>query len=225
MTSETPNDLKARVKETYDALANEYATQYTESNEPLRLGFLRRLVEQIGVGEQEKASLLELGCGSGVPATKFMLEIEKPLFKVTGNDISTSQLNLARTSLAKYADRLELVEADMLSLSFADNAFDAVSAFYSIIHLPREEQTQLVAKIQKWLKPGGFLLANFSTENFATGEEQKWMDHEKGWMFWSSWGEEGSIKMVEDAGFELLSKEVHTDADAGRFVWLLAKKV
>lgn len=225
MTSGTSDDLKARIKETYDALADEYAAQYTESNEPLRLGFLRRLIEQIGASEQEKASLLELGCGSGVPATKFMLEIEKPQFKVTGNDISSSQLNLARRSLAKYADRLELVEADMLSLSFPNEAFDAVSAFYSIIHLPREEQTQLVAKIQKWLKPGGFLLANFSTENFASGEEQNWMDHEKGWMFWSSWGEEGSIKMVEDAGFELLTREIHTDADAGRFVWLLAKKV
>ncbi|KAH3919130.1 hypothetical protein HBI56_100290 [Parastagonospora nodorum] len=73
----------------------------------------------------------------------------------------------------------------MLALDFPDSAFDAVTGFQSIIHLPREEQTQLMKKIAGWLKPGGYFLANFSAVELEKLEVDRWLDHEKGWMFWS----------------------------------------
>lgn len=222
--SAVPDNLKSRMKESYDTIAKLYATNYTEENEPLRLGYLKTLLEHVGAASPASANILELGCGSGVPATKFLLENEKPLISVTGNDISTSQLDLARSALAKYDDRLTLVEGDMLSLSFSDGSLDAVTAFYSIIHLPRDEQSKMMAKIHKWLRPGGYFLATFGTQELAVNEQQHWLEHDKGWMFWSSWGEEGSVNMVKDAGMAILVRDVHTDADGGQFVWVLAKK-
>lgn len=120
---------------------------------------------------------------------------------------------------------MTLVESDMLSLSFPPASFDAVTGFYSIIHLPREEQTQLMAKIAEWVKPGGYLLANFSIVAASTSEEDKWLGHEKGWMFWSSWGEERSVEMVEKAGFEVEVREVKQADGDSTFVWVLARKV
>jgi ubiquinone/menaquinone biosynthesis C-methylase UbiE len=219
-----PENLKARMKESYDAIAETYATQFTKPNDPIRLEYLDRLYQYLQDGDKSTAAVLELGCGAGIPATKSMLQNEKPLFHVTGNDISTSQLELARSNLAAYKDRFKLLEGDMLALSFPDAAFDAVTGFYSIVHLPREEQTQILQKVGKWVKPGGFFLANFSAIDLATLEEDRWLDHEKGWMFWSGWGEEGSVKMVEDAGFEVLAREVRQAVDDAKFVWILAKK-
>lgn len=43
-------------------------------------------------------------------------------------------------------------------------------------------------KIVKWLKPGGYLLAKFGAEGMATYEQDNWLGHEKGRMFWSGWG-------------------------------------
>ena len=73
----------------------------------------------------------------------------------------------------------------MLALDFTPAAFDAVVGMYSIIHLPRAEQVEMLRKIVTWLKPGGWLLANFAAEEMAGTEISNWLEEEKGWMFCS----------------------------------------
>jgi ubiquinone/menaquinone biosynthesis C-methylase UbiE len=219
-----PENLKARLKESYDAIADTYASHFTKEDDPIRLRYISHLFEHFNTGGKDIANVLELGCGSGIPATKFMLQHDKTTFDVTGNDISSTQLNHARSNLAEFGDRVTLVEGDMLSLDFANSTFDAITGFYSIIHLPRDEQTQLMRKIADWLKPDGFFLANFSVEEMAGHEMERWLEHEKGWMFWSGWGMDGTLKMVEHVGMEILLKEVHEDVVDATFVWILARK-
>jgi ubiquinone/menaquinone biosynthesis C-methylase UbiE len=190
----------------------------------VRLNYIRHLFSSLKSSGKTEVNVLELGCGSGIPATKFMLQNDNPTFRVTGNDISTAQLDYARSNLAQFKDRVTLVEDDMLALNFPDATFDAVTGFYSVIHLPRKEQTLLMGKIAKWLKPGGFFLANFGVEEMDTHETNKWLAHEKGWMFWSGWGKEGSLKMVEDVGLEVVLKEVLEVIGDATFLWVLAKK-
>ncbi|CAN9079398.1 unnamed protein product [Alternaria alternata] len=236
LKDEVPADLKARMKASYDAIADTYNTEFYKVDDPLRIGYLGRLVTLLNPKSNDENpsvkhskspfNVLELGCGAGVPATKFILESKEADFTVTGNDISTSQLNLARSNLASHVEegRLTLQEGDMLALSFPDATFDAITGFYSIIHLPREEQKKLMGMLVKWLKPGGYFLANFSVRDMLGLEAEKWLNHEQGWMFWSGWGEEGSVKMVENAGLEVLVREVRQAVDDAAFVWVLAQK-
>ncbi|KAH8635825.1 hypothetical protein IG631_07659 [Alternaria alternata] len=224
------------MKASYDAIADTYNAEFYKVDDPLRIDYLGRLVTLLSSKSndekpsvkhpQSPLSVLELGCGAGVPATEFLLESKEADFTVTGNDISTSQLNLARSNLASHVEegRLTLQEGDMLALSFPDATFDAITGFYSIIHLPREEQKKLMGMLVKWLKPGGYFLANFSVRDMLGLEAEKWLNHEQGWMFWSGWGEEGSVKMVENAGLEVLVKEVRQAVDDAAFVWVLAQK-
>jgi ubiquinone/menaquinone biosynthesis C-methylase UbiE len=219
-----PDNLKARMKESYDAIAEQYASKFTKADDPVRLNYIRHLFKHVKASGKGVVNVLELGCGSGIPATKFMLRNDQPTFHVIGNDISSAQLDYARSNLAEFGGRVTLVEGDMLSLEFPDATFDAVTGFYSVIHLPREEQTQLMRKIAAWLKPDGLFLANFGVEERATIEDDRWLAHEKGWMFWSGWGKEGSLKMVEEAGLQVLLKEVLEDVGDATFLWVLAKK-
>lgn len=53
--------------------------------------------------------------------------------------------------------------------------------------------------------------------------EEKWLS-EKGWMFSSGWGKEGSVKMVEETGLEVLVREVRQDVVDSPFLWVLARK-
>ena len=216
------------MKASYDAIADTYNAEFTKPNDTLRLDYLDRLLTKLqqssSCSDNNTVRVLELGCGAGVPATKFLLKRPNPVFHVTGNDISTTQLDLARTHLSAYEDRLTLVQGDMLGLDFAPASFDAVTGFYSIIHLPRDEQTLLMAKIAAWLKPGGYLLANFLVMTIETLQMEKWLGHEKGWMFWSGWGEEKSVEMVEKAGFEVEVREVKQAEGDAPFVWVLARK-
>ncbi|KAJ4982968.1 methyltransferase protein [Stagonosporopsis vannaccii] len=217
--------MKARLKSSYDAIAGTYSAKHTKPDDPVRLYYLNLLLSRLKGTNLEKARVLELGCGSGVPATKHLLDVERPVIHVTGNDLSTSQLDLARKNLVSYGDRLTLLEGDMMGLTFPDQTFDAVTGFYSIIHLPRDEQTQLVHNIAAWLKPGGLLLANFAVDESEVIVAENWLGEDKGWMHWSSWGEQGSVKMLEDTGFDVLFRETkQVDGDAN-FVWLLARKI
>jgi ubiquinone/menaquinone biosynthesis C-methylase UbiE len=219
-----PTNLKARVKESYDAITEKYALEFTKADDPVRLNYIRHLFSSLKYSGKSEANVLELGCGSGIPATKFMLQNDNPTFRVTGNDISTAQLDYARANLTDFGDRVTLIEDDMLALDFQDATFDAVTGFYSVIHLPREEQTLLMGKIAKWLKPGGFFLANFGVEEMDTRETNKWLAHEKGWMFWSGWDKDGSLKIVEEAGMQVLLKEALEEVGDATFLWILAQR-
>jgi SAM-dependent methyltransferase len=224
--STAPEYIKARLKESYDAMADTYGARFTrdDGSVSVRLSYIGKMIEQLSASGVIEANVLELGCGSGIPATKFLLQNTKPKFRVTGNDLSTTQIRLARENLASFADRTTFLEGDMLALDFSDSTFDAVTGFYSVIHLPRQEQTQLMKKIASWLKPGGYFLANFSGEETEKAEIDKWLNHEKGWMFWSGWGKDGSLEIVEEAGLEVLTGEVLEDVGDSTFLWVLAKK-
>lgn len=221
-----PQDMKARLKSAYDAIAPTYNSKLGTVLDHIRLDYLTRLLTLLTATKQNDAKVLELGCGAGMPSTKTLLEHPNPKAHVIANDLSTTQIALAQENLKEFVDqrRLELVQGDMLALDFPDSTFDAVTGFYSIIHLPREEQTQLIQKIARWLKPGGYFLANFAQEELEHAVMEEWLGEKEGWMYWSAWGTEGSLKMIEEAGLEVVVKEVReSDVDA-TFLWVIAKK-
>lgn len=47
---------------------------------------------------------------------------------------------------------------DMRELSFEDGTWDAITAFFSILQLPRAERETMIGRLAAWLKPGGVLV-------------------------------------------------------------------
>ena len=106
-----------------------------------------------------------LGCGAGVPVTHWLAQ----RFEATGVDVSAKQLELAR----QHVPAASFVRADMSELDFPAGSFDAVVAFYSIIHVPRMEHPALVSRIYSWLRPGGRFLATWAVSAWE-GEDENW---------------------------------------------------
>jgi SAM-dependent methyltransferase len=241
MTS-PPKDLKSRLAAGYDAIATTYFTTFVSNDtKDFRLHHLSHVLSLLQETHQSSAStstsdvvqVLELGCGAGLPVTKTLLEHTSPQLTVTANDLSPTQIGLARANLSSYLTstppdelpRLTLTPGDMLTLTFPPSTFSLILAFYSLIHLPRTEQTVLMQRIATWLKPGGLILINFAVEENEHVVNEAWLGEEGGWMYWSSWGEEGSVRMVEEVGLEVLSREVSEDEGVdSRFVWVVARK-
>ena len=225
-----PADLKSRLKASYDAIASRY-NEWTIPHSTTRLRYLDQLLGRLPTTTSSSpstpVSVLELGCGYGVPVTQKLLS--HPNFSVTANDLSSAQLAFARASLlpdppGSAHGRLTLLEGDMLTLDFMPATFDAVVGMYSIIHLPRAEQGEMLRKIVTWLKPGGWVLANFAAEEFVGRETRNWLEEEKGWMFWSGWGSEGTVDKVREAGLEVIVQETVEDMVDAKFLWILARK-
>ena len=78
--------------------------------------------------------MLDIGCGAGVPVTQAL----SGRFAVTGVDISSEMVRQARANVPGAT----FIHGDITSVDFPDSSFDAVVAFYSIFHLPREEHPE-----------------------------------------------------------------------------------
>jgi SAM-dependent methyltransferase len=197
----------------YDRMAEQYlATKDPE--DPLALAALEDLASHLPSG----AAVLDLGCGAGVPVTRWLADGG---FAVTGVDVSARQLELSR----KNVPRSTFLKADITELAFAPESFDATVAFHSIIHVPRIEHSTLLESIHRWLKPGGIFLANWATGEWE-GEEDDW----EGWgapMRWSHYDGEANVAMLREVGFEILYDEPRTGpgiGDAETWLWVLARK-
>ena len=161
------------------------------------------------------ARVLDLGCGSGIPSTAALAE----RYDVTGVDISESQIAFAR----RHLPAANFLVADITQVQLHENTFEAVTAFYSITHVPREEHAALFAKINRWLRPGGFFLAALSA-----ADDPGWQGERIGVpMFFSGFDATTNAKLLLDLGFTLLVDEVvamHEPEGAVSFHWVLARK-
>ncbi len=162
------------VRRGYEAISRAYrdddgrANPATEERTDRYAGWVDDLARLLG----PHARVLDLGCGAGVPATKLLTERG---FDVLGLDISAVQIKRAR----ELVPRATFEQADMVTWEHEPGSFDAVVSFYALIHVPLQDQRDLLPKIRRWLRPGGYLLAIVGSERW-TGIE----DHLGAPMFW-----------------------------------------
>jgi ubiquinone/menaquinone biosynthesis C-methylase UbiE len=140
---------KAKAAATYDAAADHF------DDAPLafweRIG--RRTVERLGLATGAK--VLDVGCGTGASALPAALSVG-PSGMVTGVDLSARLLDRARgKAKARGLSNLEFRLADMTSLGYPNDRFDAVASVFSIFFVPDMEG--LVRELWRMVRPGGKL--------------------------------------------------------------------
>ena len=175
----------------------------------------RKWADELTSRLPDGARVLELGCGSGVPDTRLLAE----RFRVTGVDISAEQIARARASVPSA----EFIQADFMSLELKPASFEAVAAFYSFNHVPRDLLGPLFSRIRSWLVPSGFLLVALGTGD-TSGWTGDWLGTT---MFFSSFPPGTNKRLLDETGFDRLLDEVVTlrepEGDAS-FQWVLAQK-
>jgi len=160
------------------------------------------------------ARVLELGCGAGVPDTALLAA----RFRLTAVDVSPEQIRRASAAVPVAT----FVCADFTELELEPASFEAVAAFYSFNHVPRDLLAPLFARVAGWLVRDGLFLTALGTTDLEdwTGE---WLGAPT---YFSSFEPETNTRLLEDAGFELLRDELVTftepDGDV-TFQWILGR--
>jgi ubiquinone/menaquinone biosynthesis C-methylase UbiE len=195
----------------YDALAPRFGKWLAEIEGDPWERFVEELVDRVPDGGR----LLDLGCGSGTKTRRL-----SERFEVVGVDISEEQLRLAHAEVRDAT----FLQADVTELDLPAESFDAVAAFYSIVHVPRAEHVALLQKIRSWLKPGGHFLASLSHVGGTDWTEQ-WLGVE---MFFSGFDADTNRRLAREAGFDLIVDELvfmtePGDLESG-WLWVLARK-
>jgi len=133
-----------------EATLHFYASEapvYTASGKDGSFKHLEPFLDRLPAG----ASILELGCGGGYDAA-FML--------ARGFDVHATDgvPEMADTAEARIGRPVAVMRFDQLD---AEEQFDAVVAAAALLHVPRDSLGDVLGRVWRALKPGGWHIASF----------------------------------------------------------------
>lgn len=165
----------------------------------------------------ENGKLLDLGCGAGEPVASYFIKHD---WSAVGVDFSKNMLELA----SKYVPEMQTIYSNISEVEFEENAFDAVTACYSLFHLPANSHLDLFKKIVCWLRPNGKLLFTYATKEYTGSEEfdgyKTFMGRE---LYYSHKTPEDLYADLIAAGFSIDST-VYRDIGNEVFLWVTVSK-
>lgn len=201
------DEPRTLVAQGYDLIAEDYLARFGRST--VRDRWLRDFIARL----PQRARVLDLGCGAGLPVAR---ELAALGFQTVGVDGSARQIELAVGNVPGA----QFILAEMTKVEFAPASFDAISAFYSITHVPREEHAALLRRVAVWLKPGGVFVGSFGADDLDDWRGQ-WLGAV---MFFSHYDAQTNEQLARDAGFLLEKAEVvPQDNEDVRFLWIIAR--
>jgi len=150
------------VRSSYDMVAETYAKKFFD--ELSRKPFDRRLLDEFAAALPARG-VLDVGCGPGHVAGYLS---ERGL-DATGVDLSPAMIKIAR----RLNPEIPFHVADMRELPAADSSVGGIAAFYSVIHIPRQDVPAVLLEFRRVLVLSGRLLVavhggsgTITTQNF-----------------------------------------------------------
>jgi ubiquinone biosynthesis O-methyltransferase len=108
-------------------------------------------------------TILDCGCGTG----NFSIKLAEKGAQVTGVDLSTEMMGVAKEKARRSELNINFVEADICNLTFPDNSFDAVFTMAVFEAIPDSQRA--FQEMMRVLKPGKFLLIGTIRKDAAWG--------------------------------------------------------
>ena len=176
--------------ERYDAIVRHVPNEREQAS-------LKRLVAIAGTSGQ----ILEVGSGAGYDADF----LESLGVKVRRTDATKRFLEL-QAARGKHGEFLDLITDDL------GGPYDAVLALCVLIHVPREQTDQVLAKIAASLRPGGAFLVSM-----RIGDGEKSGDYHTVY-----WRRDDFAARLENAGLVLVGDEFNVGRDREEWTTFLA---
>jgi SAM-dependent methyltransferase len=158
-----------------------------------------------------RATVLDIGCGSGVPIAR---ELLRRGFDMTGVDGSATMLALFRSNLPGSPVHL----ADMRELDLG-RRFAGLLAWDSLFHLSPDDQRAMFSRFGTHAAPGAALMfTSGDAEGSAIGEL------EGDPLYHGSLGPEEYRAFLDTEGFDLVDHAVRDPTCGFRTIWLAQRR-
>jgi ubiquinone/menaquinone biosynthesis C-methylase UbiE len=149
----------AETRASYDAIAAEHSDWLNSDldDRPLDRALFAAFAELVRAGGNDPVA--DVGCGSG----RVTILLSRLGLDAFGVDLSPGMVSLARRNYPQ----LRFEEGSMLELDIPTAGLGGLLAYYSIIHIAREQRPEVFAEFHRVLTPGGILMLVFQI-----GDEQ-----------------------------------------------------
>lgn len=167
----------------------------------------RKWIERFRSLLQPSATVLDLGCGSGQPVARYLIESG---LAIVGVDSSEHMIALCTERFPNQ----QWLEADMRTLGL-DQTFAGILAWNSFFHLKPDDQRRMFTIFQQHASPGALLMFTSGT---ALGEALGEFQGET--LYHASLDPQEYTAQLHDHGFEVLDHIVEDPDCGGLTVWM-----
>ena len=198
----------------YDLIADHW---FANKRDAAYVEHVLRYVDRVLEGLPAGARVLDLGCGTGEPIARYIVERG---FRVAGVDESEQMLKFARQTVPEA----ELVHADMVTVELP-GTFDGAVAWDSMFHVERKHHSAIYRKLANAVRDGGRVLLSVggsapAEDDSVEGFTSEMYDQT---FYYSGFAPEVTRKMIEESGFEIEVWEVD-DATSRGHIAVIARK-
>lgn len=209
------DDWLADTRTSYDTVAASYAelTRHILDESPEERAALALFAELVRA--QGGGLVADVGCGTG-RITGHLRELDLDAF---GIDLSPGMIDVAR----RHHPGVRFDLGSMTDLALADASVTGLVAWYSLIHIPDDEISSVLAHFRRVLRPGGPLLLSFhvgdesrlKTEGYG-GHPMKVYVHRR--------QHDQTIEWLNEAGFAVETHKTLTSAESKLGGIILARR-
>lgn len=199
----------------YDSIHQDYYEKYCNELDvkPYDKEFLLRFINLIG----KDCKILDIGCASSAQ--------QGQLFRDSGLMTTCIDLSEKCIETAKRSFKgIEFLQMDMLNMSFQKDSFDAINAFYSIIHIPNEKLEALFQDLNRILRMNGKLAIAVHAGDFYG-----FFDENEKPVFFRTFSQEDLKSLLDKFGFKLLElnqrKPIYDFEFQSERIYLIAEKI
>jgi cyclopropane fatty-acyl-phospholipid synthase-like methyltransferase len=190
-------------KESYNQIAQWFVENRSK-------GSISKYVLEFAEGLKVGSTILDVGCGGGIPIAKHLLEKQ---FKVTGIDSSEKMIELALKNVLEA----EFFKADICTYQI-NKTYGGIIAWDSLFHIEREKQKEVFVKLYDSLEDNGTMLFTYGGSEWE-GEAQMGGAS----FFYSGYSPITLKETLKEIGFKILKFEVDDPTSHGHVVVLVQK--
>lgn len=189
---DTLDKVNSFTRQAYNLAAQKYDELF--HNEMNEKKYDRTLLDDFASRFNRDSLVCDAGCGPSAHIGRYLFDKG---IKVIGVDISEKCVELARI----YNPEMKFECADIGSMPFAENTFDGLISYYSIINTPKIYIGKLFSEFNRVLKPNGCLLVAAKA-----GTSEGYIDELLGIKtknYFSHFTKEEIVSYFKDTGFSL----------------------
>lgn len=194
------------LKSTYNRIAEDWDNDHTNDQ------WWREGLEKFTSLFKPRASILDVGCGSGVKSEI----LEKKGMKVTGIDFSEKMLEIAK----RRAPNADFQLVDLYNLSSFYEKFDGIFAQAVLLHVPKKDIKEIVRSLKEKLNPGGYFYVAVKERRSGEKEEEIVKENDYGYeyeRFFSYFTMEEIKNIFIAAGLKIVYESI---TNSGRRNWI-----